>query len=234
MLRRESLSTRHLNESQSPTNKLQSKNDPQCKEEQNHTLKDIERGSEDPPWREEDISQSNKEVKLENEDCDEECYTHVMVPCPGQAACQMPASRVASTKNEKQPSRKRLFVLQKDKNGRERQETKKSDISDHSTEPPRGKGKQKRNAPIFCAICLTEYEISERVCWSSNPECTHVFHEDCIVNWLLALGRTKSKMQRFSESLTESQLLNYALECPCCRQDFVSISALMEDGDEHV
>lgn len=233
MLRRESLSTRHLNESQSPTNKLQSKSDPQCKDEQDHTLEDIERGLEDPPCIEEDISQSKEDVKLENEDCEEVYYTHVMVPCPGEAACPLPASRVASSKNEKQPSRKRLFVLQKE-DGRERQKTKKSDISDHSMEPPRGNGKQNRDAPIFCAICLTEYEISERICWSSNPECSHVFHEDCIVNWLLALGRTKSKMQRFSESPTETQLLNYALECPCCRQEFVSRSALLEDGDEHV
>eukprot|EP00804_Cyclotella_cryptica_P013233 CCRYP_007010-RA/>CCRYP_007010-RA protein AED:0.02 eAED:0.02 QI:2847/1/1/1/1/1/3/3003/332 len=232
VLRRESMSTLHLNESQSTTNNSLSKNDPQCKEEQDRNPQDIEEGLQDPSCNEEDdTSQNNAEEQLVNEECDEVDYTHVMIPCPGRADCS-PALRVAPRKNEKQLSRKRLFVLQKDKKGR--QETKHNNISDHSAEPIREQEKQKRVAPIFCAVCLMEYKISERVCWSSNPECTHVFHEDCIVNWLLSLGRTKAKMQRFSESPTEAQLLNYALECPCCRQEFVSKSALAEDADDHV
>lgn len=82
------------------------------------------------------------------------------------------------------------------------------------------KGKSKI-CPNVCTICLMEYEPSERVSWSSNKECTHVFHEDCITQWLVSLGRTKSKMLRFSEEPTEAQLLNYELECPCCRQEFI-------------
>lgn len=91
--------------------------------------------------------------------------------------------------------------------------------------------------PNVCTICLMEYEPSERVSWSSNKECTHVFHEDCITHWLVSLGRTKSKMLRFSEEPTEAQLLNYELECPCCRQEFI-LSNNMElgrrRGDENV
>jgi len=44
----------------------------------------------------------------------------------------------------------------------------------------------KRNASTLCAICLCPYEPGDRVCWSSNPTCPHVFHEECIVPWFTA------------------------------------------------
>lgn len=98
--------------------------------------------------------------------------------------------------------------------------------------------RKSRICPNVCTICLMEYEPSERVSWSSNKECTHVFHEDCITHWLVSLGRTKSKMLRFSEEPTEAQLLNYELECPCCRQDFIVSNNVMgwdrSRGDENV
>lgn len=84
----------------------------------------------------------------------------------------------------------------------------------------------RRNCHIYCAICLAEYEPNERVSWSSNQDCTHAFHEDCVVEWLVSLGRTKSKNKRFTDEPTEAQLLNYQLECPCCRQDFISTKAM--------
>jgi len=89
----------------------------------------------------------------------------------------------------------------------------------------------KRDAPVFCAICLAEYDVKDRLCWSSNPECTHVFHEDCILQWLVSLGRMKSKRQMYSENPTPNQILRFPLECPCCRQDFVSTSASLEIED---
>lgn len=84
----------------------------------------------------------------------------------------------------------------------------------------------RRKCHIYCAICLAEYEPNERVSWASNQDCTHAFHEDCVVEWLVSLGRTKSKNKRFTVEPTEAQLLNYQLECPCCRQDFISTKAI--------
>ncbi len=62
-----------------------------------------------------------------------------------------------------------------------------------------------RLVPPTCAICLSSYSPGCYVTWSSNPECTHVFHRDCILVWLL----------KKEEPL-----------CPCCRREFVSTSAL--------
>lgn len=89
--------------------------------------------------------------------------------------------------------------------------------------------KDSREVPIFCAVCLSEYELDEEVCWSSNPNCTHVFHKECMLEWLVALGRRRSKMKRFPNTPSEKRLLNYELECPCCRQDFIVKSSDKEE-----
>lgn len=57
-----------------------------------------------------------------------------------------------------------------------------------------------RKVPNECSICLCEYEIGSAVVFSSNRKCEHVFHADCIEQWLMK--------QR-------------GIECPICRQDFV-------------
>ena len=60
-----------------------------------------------------------------------------------------------------------------------------------------------RLVPPTCAICLVSYSPGCYVTWSSNPDCIHAFHRDCILMWLL----------KKEEPL-----------CPCCRREFVSSS----------
>jgi len=58
-----------------------------------------------------------------------------------------------------------------------------------------------REVPNECSICLCEYTLGSDIVRSSNPQCDHVFHTNCIEQWLMK--------QR------DGPL------CPCCRRDFV-------------
>lgn len=59
-------------------------------------------------------------------------------------------------------------------------------------------GKSTDNIENMCDICLMGYSVGEEICWSHNKECNHVFHKDCILDWLL---RNSS--------------------CPLCRRDYL-------------
>lgn len=60
---------------------------------------------------------------------------------------------------------------------------------------------ERREISDTCAICINLYQAGEKVVWSSNPQCKHVFHAACIEQWLL---KERSHCM-----------------CPCCRQPFI-------------
>jgi hypothetical protein len=77
-----------------------------------------------------------------------------------------------------------------------------------------------RPVQSMCAICLDTYKISDVVSWSSNPVCCHVFHRDCILNWLLAQNTNPRGVSALVGP--QDSLSAYArLACPCCRYHFV-------------
>ena len=51
-----------------------------------------------------------------------------------------------------------------------------------------------------CAICMCSYKEHDEIAWSHNKECRHLFHRECIEQWLSA---------------------NHE-DCPICRKDFLS------------
>lgn len=220
MLRRKSLSRLYFNESQVSTD-----SDPQCVH-----MADVENGLNTASHDElvDDPLNNMKEYYDTGQSADVTGdYTHIKMPCPGQGVGICPGMYQKATKEADKRNKRGIFV--KIKESKELDNNTINDISIMNA----GQITQdtdKRDVPVHCAICLMEYDVAERVCWASNPDCTHVFHEDCIVNWLVYLGRTKSKLRIHSDQnvLTDAQLLNYRLECPCCRQEFVWKEAVEE------
>lgn len=52
-----------------------------------------------------------------------------------------------------------------------------------------------------CPLCIRPFEHGDKVCESSSPRCSHLFHHDCIASWI---------------SLQNS--------CPCCAEPFVVLN----------
>lgn len=183
---------------------------------------DIEKGF---PNEEDTGIKVHEEAQLEVLECTGE-HTHILVPLPGQTN-----NEEAKLETPLEPAPKSTWQssLSKIKSPQD-----KPSSSDKSAAEADNKESTitERAVPIFCAVCLMEYEVSDRVCWSSNKECTHVFHEDCIVQWLVSSGRTKSKRRWFPENPSEKRLMCYELECPCCRQEFISKEAKAESSAE--
>eukprot|EP00984_Skeletonema_dohrnii_P015463 scaffold6697_cov109-Skeletonema_dohrnii-CCMP3373.AAC.2 len=107
-----------------------------------------------------------------------------------------------------------LALFKRESKGDSKQEKELSDVDEKSKVVEEDSIQQKddrREVPIFCAICLGEFEASERVCWSSNTECTHVlFHHDCMLHWLKSVGKRACKLQQsFSETPSVKQVMNF-------------------------
>lgn len=64
-----------------------------------------------------------------------------------------------------------------------------------------------RSVPGVCAICLCGYEVGDKVTWSGQIECQHVFHHECIVPWLAKKNEAQP-------------------QCPCCRQVYCNVEPI--------
>ena len=51
----------------------------------------------------------------------------------------------------------------------------------------------------MCSICLLEFEQGDEIVLPQNENCSHIFHKDCIMEWLVRHN-----------------------DCPCCRVDYVT------------
>lgn len=89
------------------------------------------------------------------------------------------------------------------------------------------KKSDERLVPKSCAICLMDYDGPERICYSSNPNCVHVFHQNCIFNWMVSLGKSNTMSPLIlHRCFRDEDLLRYPLRCPCCRNDFHIVKEL--------
>ena len=91
----------------------------------------------------------------------------------------------------------------------------------------------RRQVPNGCAICLCSFGPEEKITWSFNVHCPHVFHHDCVVHWFLTVGRKARRRPRPQNlEMTDDQALDmickFPMLCPCCRQPFCK----SQDDDE--
>ncbi len=168
-------------------------------------------------------------------------YTHVLIPRPGHAIANIHVQGLEdccmnNEMNTKRISFSRKILFRASKVGQDIQDaingTGQGEVGVSCTtgdlnDPVDKVVTERRAVPMFCAVCLTKYEINDRVCWSSNSECSHIFHEDCMRQWLVALGTKHSRRKRYSKNPSEKKLLDFDLTCPCCRQDFISRNAIL-------
>ena len=85
-----------------------------------------------------------------------------------------------------------------------------------------------------CAICLVQYKPGNYVTWSSNDECCHAFHRDCILIWLFKKDASNGRSRRNNGSNNDGEdgeLGGGKYLCPCCRGEFVSSTLLKEISD---
>ncbi len=38
---------------------------------------------------------------------------------------------------------------------------------------------------VECQICLADFQVGDKICWSNNPACVHTFHIACLEPWLM-------------------------------------------------
>lgn len=62
-----------------------------------------------------------------------------------------------------------------------------------------------------CTICLNDFKVGERASWSPQKRCFHGFHEDCIVQWFVTLGRRTGD---------DNNNTGFEMNCPICREDW--------------
>ena len=89
------------------------------------------------------------------------------------------------------PWLQKFEMTEKDENGTTPQSSLKEAVP--ATEEEEDEAFQER-----CAICLERFENGDDVCYSNDPQCTHIFHRECVFEWLLKNNG-----------------------CPCCRRSFL-------------
>ncbi len=135
---------------------------------------------------------------------------------PNAAADSSPAAASTRTRKRRIPTGLQLPApsmslesLQKDKAAQDLVKTQK--------------GVSIRCVSAECSICLNPYTVGDKVSWSAL-DCSHAFHQTCIVEWLMTLGKkANSEVVRLGGmEVRQNDLCTFKMVCPICRQDFIA------------
>jgi hypothetical protein len=92
----------------------------------------------------------------------------------------------------------------------------------------------RRRVPNCCAICLSGYEVGDKVVWSSNKKCKHAFHRDCALDWFSKIRNppslsTDSDWAVGGTSSSATAAPKIPTPCPCCRREFTDVEKHRRD-----
>ena len=89
-----------------------------------------------------------------------------------------------------------------------------------------GAARLKSNLGIFddeengrktCAICLSDYEEGDQICWSNNQDCLHHFHSTCGIAWLAKHSQCPICRAEYlvePDTRQEKEIVNEDIETP--------------------
>ena len=82
--------------------------------------------------------------------------------------------------------------------------------SDSDTDEERSVGSCIENDPLHsCSICFGKFDKEELVCQSNDPDCPHIYHKECMEEWLMKND-----------------------QCPICRRPYLSPKSTTEENEE--
>ena len=71
----------------------------------------------------------------------------------------------------------------------------------------------------ICIICLEEFVTNDVIVWSADPSCSHIYHKQCMVQYLSSNAKNTSKQTRLSSNLIRIPVLDVITNpCPTCRR----------------
>ena len=91
-----------------------------------------------------------------------------------------------------------------------------------------------RIVPNSCAICLESYQPDETIIWSTNNECCHAFHIQCITEYLVHVNTSMVSAPEENDEEnggpnSNNKSKNSTSPCPCCRQPFCKVPSMVDD-----
>jgi len=87
------------------------------------------------------------------------------------------------------------------------------------------KEKQQMEMNGTCVICFEEFVKDDVIVWAEDPSCSHIYHKECMVQYLACNAHRNSKQRRLSSISTPTlapipDLTNNP--CPTCRRKIIA------------
>lgn len=82
-----------------------------------------------------------------------------------------------------------------------------------------------------CSVCLLDFQVGDHISWSPLS-CSHVFHRNCILKWMLTLMERNDE-QRARRSQKLSLDCDFQIPCPVCRTDFIPHTTKSSTDSSH-